>query len=123
MQPQAAIFVNALKLLHSIEQDDLRAALGAAPETMTVLWRKFTDDPYRFLIKADDATAEAIWKLVEARQPGGPAFGDTPGWHALKVVVEMVELYAPSLINSGGFVEAKKIIAEYQGETNVRTDT
>ena len=118
MTTQALLFVNALKIMQSIESHDLGAALNAAPEQMSTSWRKFTDDPCLFLIKSDDATAEAIWKIVEQRQPGGPAFGDTPGWHALKVVVEMVELYAPSLINSGGFIEAKKVLAEYDKGTS-----
>lgn len=66
-------FHNALRVLLNIDRDELERAgiIGHADHNA---WGTFKRDPYRFLIRADDETAEKLWRLIEARQPK-PAAG------------------------------------------------
>lgn len=59
-------FRNALNILRSIDKSELVDA-GAISEADTKRWERFRDDPAGFLVKADDATGDAIWRIVEAR--------------------------------------------------------
>lgn len=61
-------FMNALRILRSIDGDELDRALGR-PCNFDVKWRKFSTDPFYFLIHADDETVDAIWLIIERRQP------------------------------------------------------
>jgi hypothetical protein len=74
-----ADFLNRLRSLNCIDGHELEDAdvfaveleglSGAcARETQRGLVKRFLDDPYRFMMQCSDAVAEAIWKLVEARQ-------------------------------------------------------
>ena len=56
-------FHNAIRILYSIDKDELERALGR-PLTV-VQWKQFSDDPPRFFIRADDETVAAIWTIVE----------------------------------------------------------
>lgn len=59
-------FHNALRILIHFNFDDLRAA-GVLDDLTE--FRRFDDDPYRFFIRADDARADALWALIQSRQP------------------------------------------------------
>lgn len=59
-------FHNALRILLSIDGPDFHEA---APDGD---WQAFRDDPFRYLIRCDDEQAQALWKLVEARQSKVP---------------------------------------------------
>jgi len=54
-------FVIRLTLLRLIEQDDL---LRVGVNLDGRAWQTFRTNPYVFLIRADDATADAIWRLI-----------------------------------------------------------
>jgi hypothetical protein len=71
-------FHNAIRILYSIDKDELERALGR-PLTV-VQWKQFSDDPPRFFIRADDETVAAIWTVVERRQPkrSAPGFYEAP---------------------------------------------
>ena len=56
-----AEFLNRLRSLHNIDRDLL-------PELSGEQWPFFRDDPERFLMRADDTQAAAIWREVERRQ-------------------------------------------------------
>ena len=57
-----AQFHNALRILTSIDFHEVQDVLpdGAA-------WQSFRTDPFRFFIRADDETADAIWRVIERR--------------------------------------------------------
>lgn len=57
-------FRNAIAILRSIDEDEFVRATKADG-----LWRPFRDDPVGFFVKLDDAKSEALWAIVEARQP------------------------------------------------------
>lgn len=48
-------FMNAIRILHSMEPDWLPVA--------------FVRDPVHYLLRADDATADRIWAAIQERQP------------------------------------------------------
>jgi hypothetical protein len=54
-------FMNRVRSLHCIDGDDL----GGLPKDRTAV---FLENPVRFLMKCDDATAAMIWNAIEARQ-------------------------------------------------------
>ena len=54
-------FLNRIRSLHSIDRDQL-------PELSEKQWLQYCSNPAVFLIRADDPTAEAIWREVEKRQ-------------------------------------------------------
>jgi hypothetical protein len=59
-------FHNALRILTSIDAHELEAA-GVIRHADHNAWGTFRRDPYRWFIRADDATAEKLWKIVERR--------------------------------------------------------
>jgi len=59
-------FRNAICILRSIDGWELYPAISAERA------RKFMADPVGFFLRADDATAEAIWRVVESRLPPHP---------------------------------------------------
>jgi len=59
-------FHNALRILANLDPSEMIAA--GAIDTILEFWR-FSDDPYRFFIRADDARAAALWTLIQSRQP------------------------------------------------------
>lgn len=71
-------FHNALRILTSIDRWELEE-IGVVKTTGAIIkrheqWEAFQRDPYRFFIRADNETAEKLWRLIEARQPK-PATG------------------------------------------------
>jgi hypothetical protein len=54
-------FHNRLRSLHCIEPHDVGGLTDAQA-------RDFITNPPRFLMRCDDATAERIWRAIEARQ-------------------------------------------------------
>lgn len=56
-----AEFHNALRIMLNIDRDELGLDVFA--------WQTFQRDPYRWFIKACDADARKVWKIIEARQP------------------------------------------------------
>ncbi len=61
-----ARFSNALRILQSIDRDELVDAGIDLPDT--VAWLKFRDDPFRWFIRACDADADKVWAIIEGRQ-------------------------------------------------------
>jgi hypothetical protein len=59
-------FHNALRILTSIDAHELEAA-GVIRHADHNAWGTFRRDPYRWFIRADDATAEKLWKIIERR--------------------------------------------------------
>lgn len=59
----AAQFHNRLRILMNIEAEDFANAGLTFKQ-----WRDFDANPHRFFIRADDPTAAAIWRIVEARE-------------------------------------------------------
>lgn len=58
-----AEFHNGLRILTSIDQYEVEAFMPGDDA-----WRSFCRDPFRYFIRADDETADAIWRIIEARQ-------------------------------------------------------
>lgn len=61
-----AEFHNALRILTSIDHHELVAA-GVnldAPNN----WPVFRADPFRWFIRASDADAQKVWRIIERRQ-------------------------------------------------------
>jgi hypothetical protein len=54
-------FLNALKILRAIDEHEF--------DGFEIDYAAFRDDPYYFLMKADDETANKIWEIIEGRQP------------------------------------------------------
>jgi len=68
----AAQFRNILVTLMNIDMDELVSAGVIAEGNFDNgggSWRRFNDEPLIFVAKLDDTRLEALWKLVEARQP------------------------------------------------------
>ena len=55
-------FTNNVKILYSLDQHEVPFLQGQ-------YWQRFSSDPVRYLIRADDETADAIWAAVVKRQP------------------------------------------------------
>ncbi|WP_276200247.1 hypothetical protein [Chelatococcus sp. XZ-Ab1] len=62
-------FHNRLRVLLNIERADLVDA-GVIRPTDHNAWGTFHRDPFRFFIRADDATALKLWAIVERRATG-----------------------------------------------------
>ena len=60
-------FHNALRILLNIDRDELEA-VGVIDHADHNAWGTFTRDPFRFFIRSDDATADKLWAIIEARQ-------------------------------------------------------
>lgn len=62
--PRIAIddFHNRLRIMIGIDAHEFAAA-GLTREQ----WQSFDANPYRFFIRADVRTAQAIWSILEAR--------------------------------------------------------
>lgn len=58
-------FRNALCILRSIDEAEFSQATGLGEAR----WRSFREDPVRDFIRLEAVKAEAIWRLIEARQP------------------------------------------------------
>lgn len=68
MSPSCRRFRNAICILHSIDGDEFERSTGL-PEAW---WRQFRDSPAATFLRLDSDKAEAIWRLVEARQSDRP---------------------------------------------------
>lgn len=63
-------FHNRLRILTGIDRHELVDAGAIRPNDVGA-WQSFRLDPYRFFIRADDATAEKIWTVIERRANRG----------------------------------------------------
>lgn len=72
LSDDAARFHNRLRILLNIEERELmEVGAGIDPDTHHIrgeLIDQFMADPFRTFIRADDPTAAAIWRIVEARE-------------------------------------------------------
>jgi hypothetical protein len=59
-------FHNRLRVLTSIDMHELVDA-GVIERGDVTEWGRFTRDPFRWLIRADDASAEKLWTIIEKR--------------------------------------------------------
>jgi hypothetical protein len=59
-------FHNRLRIMIGIDRHELVDA-GVIPANDVNAWGTFHRDPYRFFIRADDATAGRIWAVIERR--------------------------------------------------------
>jgi len=59
-------FHNGLRVLLNIDRPELEQA-GVLPAGDHNAWGEFRRDPFRWLIRADDARAAKLWALVERR--------------------------------------------------------
>jgi hypothetical protein len=72
MTPEFATFHNALRILRSIDWREFADAVGdfyPSAAQRTAAWERFRDAPYDWFICAPTRQAEAIWAVVESRQP------------------------------------------------------
>ena len=60
-------FHNALRILLNLDCHELESA-GILPTTDAAAWERYQRDPFRFFIRADDATADRLWELIGTRQ-------------------------------------------------------
>jgi hypothetical protein len=60
-------FHNGLRILLSLDFSDLVKA-GVFYDWQTDEWDKFQRDPFRFFIRTDEETADALWAAIQARQ-------------------------------------------------------
>jgi hypothetical protein len=65
MESELHVFTNRLRILIGLDQHEV-AHIGRLSEAAT--YEKFADDPFRFLMRCDDPTAEAIWAVVQQRE-------------------------------------------------------
>lgn len=64
-----AEFHNSLRILTSIDKHELiEAGVLDHSEPDHSVWIAFRDDPFRWLIRADDETAAKLWTIIERRQ-------------------------------------------------------
>jgi len=72
LSADAAQFHNRLRILLNIEEHELmEVGAGIDPDTYQIrtdFFDQFLADPFHTFIRADDATAAAIWSIVEARE-------------------------------------------------------
>ena len=65
-------FHNALRILHSIDGAEFDAAAreceDGASLTLSPALSFFQKDPAGFFIRADDQSAQALWRIIERRQ-------------------------------------------------------
>jgi len=74
----ASRFHNALRILTSIEVDDLRAAgvidenWGEPEASERMQLAAFVENPFREVLRMPDANFDRLFALIESRQPGAP---------------------------------------------------
>ena len=62
-------FHNRLRILRSIDRDEIDAALFDGGLAMNATqWTSFRDSPYESFLRASDGLQAAIWKVVEGRE-------------------------------------------------------
>lgn len=70
MTMDAYKFHNACRILLNIDKDELeRAGVIAVDQVGGGDWKRFNDDILMFVIKLPTPRFEALWRLVEERQP------------------------------------------------------
>ncbi|MBS9476181.1 hypothetical protein [Ancylobacter radicis] len=67
-------FRNRLRIMLGIDMHELEAA-GVILHGDRNAWVIFSQDPFRFFIRANDATAEKIWSVIERRAARLPPHG------------------------------------------------
>lgn len=76
-------WLNFLRLLHNIDAPDFSAAGLSCEEGATInlpgSWQRFQTDPPRWMMRADDQSAKAIWTVMCGNQigPGNPTYDET----------------------------------------------
>lgn len=63
--PACRRFRNSLAILHSINKGEFERAT----DFDEARWRTFRENPAMAFLSLDGNKAEAIWRLIEARQP------------------------------------------------------
>lgn len=61
-------FRNAVAILHNLSLWELEEA-GVIARGNSKAWSRFNDDITTFILKLGDKQLEALWGLVQARQP------------------------------------------------------
>ncbi len=59
-------FHNGLRILLNLDFDDLAKA-GVFEVSQIDRWQQFQRDPFRFFIRTDEETADALWRLIQER--------------------------------------------------------
>lgn len=59
-----AEFRNALCVLASIDEHEL---VDAGLTLSTLAWTDFAQNPWRYIVRADDETAAKIWSIIQRR--------------------------------------------------------
>ena len=68
-------FHNALRIMTSIDFSELvRAGVMVESDAHGEFckWDRFRRDPYRWMIRADDETAEKLWGIIQGRMGSAP---------------------------------------------------
>lgn len=66
MPEELARFHNFLRIMRSIDQHELVEAGVMAADNLSS-WKRFQDDPYTWMLKADDDTVLKLWGIIERR--------------------------------------------------------
>lgn len=64
--PELATFLNMLKIMRSIDRGDLIAADILAEDDLSG-WKRFTDNPYTWMITASDEKVLRLWEEIKKR--------------------------------------------------------
>lgn len=64
-------FHNAMRILLNLDRDEIETegVINLLDAAADAKWERFRTDPFRFFVRADDATAEKLWTIIEKRQP------------------------------------------------------
>lgn len=66
MPEELLAFLNILKIMQSIDRGELVLA-GVLEADDLAGWKRFTDDPYTWSMKASDDKVNKLWTIVQAR--------------------------------------------------------
>jgi hypothetical protein len=69
-------FMNALRILHSIDKHELADA-GVRFGEFGFTWEWFRENPAKALVAASDYTIDQVYSIIERRQPDRLKTGET----------------------------------------------
>lgn len=61
-------FHNGLRIMASIDRDELEQAIGYRGALANQEWLRFRTNPWREFIRMSDADAKAVWSIIKRRQ-------------------------------------------------------
>ena len=114
-------WLNFLRLLHNIEQFDFRTAGLSCDAGATInlpgSWARFIVDPPRWMMRADDQSAKAIWTVMCGNQigPGNPTYDEM----AQRITSVRERQLAQAVQQRAELMQALRTVIESPTATNV----